>query len=85
MRPTLVQLRSPHERTPEAYYPTITSDGRALSFNTVRRPNFSRDERFRQYNEKAKITGYMVGPGSYKDNQVAISTQMIPGGPVYGW
>ena len=83
MRPTLLQFRSPHERTPDAYNPTITPDGRATGFKTVCRQNFSRDPRFRQYEEKAKITGYMVGPGSYKDNQVAIATRRIPGGPLY--
>ena len=79
----MCQFRSPHERTPDAYCPTITNDGRSLAFNTVRRPNWSKDPRFKQYGTASNVTGYMVGPGTYKDNQVAIAHRRIPGGPIY--
>ena len=83
MRPTLLQFRSPHQATPDAYVPNVDRNGRALAFISPRRENFSKDPRFSQYGVQSKTTGYMVGPGTYKDNQKAISTRRCPGGPVY--
>ena len=76
MRPTLLQFRSPKERTPDGYYPTISSDGRALQFSSPkgnkRKSSFSTAKRFQQYDVESKKTGFMVGPGTYKPDNLNI-------------
>lgn len=67
MRPTDLSFRSPKERTPDSYYPQVTSDGRVLSFSP-RRPRgctIGHELRFKQYSVTSRKTGYCVGPGSY--------------------
>lgn len=69
MRPTLLHFRSPKERTPDAYYPEITIDGdRLLKVSKRPRSSFGTSQRFRQYEENSKRLGFMLGPGSYKDD-----------------
>lgn len=76
MRPTLLQFRSPKERTPDSYYPSISPDGRSLQFSSPkgnkRKSSFSTSKRFQQYDFDSKRTGFMVGPGSYKPDNLAI-------------
>jgi len=83
MRPTLLHFRSPKERTPDCYNPTLTFDGRRVSFSPVRiekRTTFSNERRFIQYDTEARRTGYFVGPGSYMNG---LSKKRIKGTPVY--
>jgi hypothetical protein len=87
MRPTLLHFRSPKERTPDCYNPTLTFDGRRVSFSPVRiekRTTFSNERRFIQYDTEARRTGYFVGPGSYmNDRGISLSKKRIKGTPVY--
>jgi hypothetical protein len=87
MRPTLLGFRSPKERTPDAYTPSMTYDGRALNFSPrrVSRLNTSlpRASRFRQYEITSRVTGFRVGPGAYDNDATAISRKGARGGPVY--
>jgi hypothetical protein len=87
MRPTLLGFRSPKERTPDAYSPAMTYDGRALNFSPrrVSRLNTSlpRASRFRQYEITSRVTGFRVGPGAYENDASAISRRGARGGPVY--
>lgn len=87
MRPTLLQFRSPKERTPDCYNPTLTFDGRRVSFSPVRmndtHSSFSNSKRFTQYDIEARRTGYFVGPGSYKNEVPSSGKTRIKGTPVY--
>lgn len=79
MRPTFLQFKSPKERTPDPYDINITSNGSSLNSFNRKSPVFSKAKRFLIYNEDAKKTGYLVGPGTY-------STKPLPkikGGVIY--
>jgi len=67
MRPTNLSFRSPKERTPDAYFPQVTSDGRFLSFSPrqARGGAIGHEQRFKEYSLHSRKTGYRVGPGSY--------------------
>ena len=83
MRPTLLNFRSPKERTPAPYNPVLTCDGRDLFATPRKGGSFSNERRFRDYDITAKKTGYMVGPGTYKDDERTISKKNIKGGAPY--
>lgn len=79
MRPTDLKFRSPKEKTAEYHDPLVTVIGNHLSLSPARRkPNFSKDERFAQYEVHAKVTGYRVGPGSYD-----VKPELTKKGPKY--
>ena len=84
MRPTFLQFRSPKEKTPDPYHPTITYNGKSLEYVKAKSPSFSKAKRFKEYEADAKKTGHIVGPGSYSNN----SLKKIKGGclykPLYG-
>ena len=68
MRPTDLGFRNPKEKTPDPYYPQVTSNGKALGFSKRNlHESFSLGRRFRQYEIDAKRTGYRLGPGSYEN------------------
>ena len=79
MRPTFLQFRSPKERTPDPYDIKVTCDGSHLIYPKSKSPTFSREKRFKQYNDEARKTGYMLGPGSYS----YIGGSKIKGGYLY--
>ena len=83
MRPTLLNFRSPKERTPAPYNPSATCDGRTLFATPRKGGSFSNERRFRDYDITAKKTGYMVGPGTYKDDERSIKKKNIKGGAPY--
>ena len=68
MRPTLLNFRSPKERTPFYFESRLTYDGRALSFSSPKgsgkTSTFNQEKRFNWY-KSLKGTSYPVGPGSY--------------------
>lgn len=76
MRPTLLQFRSPKERTPDGYYPTVSPEGRPVQFSSPkgdkRKSTFPTAKRFSQYDIDSKRTGFMVGPGTYKPDNLNI-------------
>ena len=73
MRATNIGIRSPKEFTPAPYASSVTYDGRNLFGNSEDRPHsFWKAERFRQYHQEAKKTGYRVGPGSYNIDTLAM-------------
>ena len=76
MRPTLLQFRSPKERTPDGYYPTVSPEGRPAQFSSpkgdTRRSTFPTAKRFQQYDVDSKRTGFMVGPATYKPDNLNI-------------
>lgn len=83
MRPTYLEFRSPKEKTPDAYNPVVTSQGKRLGFTTTRvHGTIPQGKRFRQYDIDAKRTGYMLGPGSYEAPRMEI-IKPKKGGPVY--
>jgi hypothetical protein len=85
MRATDLKFRSPKEKTPEFNLPVVTNQGRILfeAFPSKPKPSFGKDPRFRDYTVNANNTGYRVGPGSYKQDQIAIGRDRIRGTPVY--
>ena len=87
MRPTSLQFRSPKERTPDPYTPVVTCDGRKLDFNPTKgdpkKTTFSQAKRFSQYDSNAKQTGYMLGPGAYKADNLNIGRARITHAPLY--
>lgn len=68
MRPTLLNFRSPKEKTPSYFDPKMTYDGRFLAFNSPKgsgkTSNFSNEKRFSWY-KHSQGGGFRVGPGSY--------------------
>jgi hypothetical protein len=64
----MLNFRSPKERTPGPYSPGVTCDGRNLFESPRIRTSIPNDRRFRHYDEHTKKTGFMVGPGSYRDD-----------------
>lgn len=83
MRPTNLGFRSPKEKTPDAYYPLVTNNGKSLGFSSKTiKGTFSQSRRFTQYELDAKRTGYRIGPGCYTDCPLEI-TKPKRGGPVY--
>lgn len=87
MRPTLLGFRSPKERTPDAYSPSATYDGRVLNFSPKRVSRLStslpRARRFAQYESESRVTGFRVGPGAYENENLSISRARVRGGHVY--
>jgi hypothetical protein len=83
MRPTLLNFRSPKERTPAPYNPPVTCDGRNLFESPRIKTTIPHEKRFRHYDTDASKTGIMVGPGSYRDNQKAVGKGNIRGGILY--
>lgn len=80
MRPTQLGFRSPKERTPDAVLPTVTYDGRKLSyFQRLNSISFAREKRFKVYELQAKNSNTKVGPGSYSPT----IAKKIPGGYLY--
>jgi len=83
MRPTDLGFRSPKERTPDAYAPQVTNQGKSLGFsNKSHHSSFSTGKRFQQYEIDAKRTGHRLGPGCYQSARFEISNAK-KGGPVY--
>lgn len=87
MRPTLLGFRSPKEQTPDAYFSTVTYEGRTLSFSPpkgdIKRSNFTKEKRFNAYSQNARKLGYLLGPGSHSPENKTIANEKIRGGYVY--
>lgn len=87
MRPTLLQFRSPKERTPDPYDTTVTPDGRTLSFRSTkgesRGTSLPLERRFRYYDDEFRKTGFMIGPGSYNIGNLNIENSKLPKGCLY--
>lgn len=87
MRPTYLQFRSPKERTPDPYIPTVTYDSRKLEFSPTKgdpkKTNWSQARRFSQYDTFAKQTGYMLGPGTYEPTNLSIGNARVTHAPIY--
>lgn len=68
MRPTLLNFRSPKEKTPFYFDPKVTYDGRILSFSSPKgsgkTSSFSSEKRFKWY-QSLQGSNHHVGPGSY--------------------
>lgn len=73
MRPTLLNFRSPKERTPDCYNPSVTSDGRRISYSPERSVTIPHSARFLQYKEAESRTTIRVGPGTYENDHDSIS------------
>ena len=84
MRPTVLDFRSPKERTPDAYYPSQTFTGKSL-FNRAspRKTSLPLSKRFPQYDIESKKTGYRVGPGAYTCPALSNGIPRIKGTHVY--
>ena len=78
----MVEIRSVKEKTPGFRDVRLTPDGRRLGFPLTRKGSFSRETRFKQYDSKSQITGFMVGPGSYKNDRRSSSRERIRGTPL---
>ena len=83
MRPTLLDFRSPKERTPGPNMPLVTCKGHSLRLASSKQPNIPNEKRFLHYKRDASKTGFLVGPGSYRDDERSISRKRFRGGPVY--
>ena len=85
MRATDLSFRSPKERTPDAYFPQMTADGRVLAFSPrqTRGGVIGNELRFREYDQHYRKTGFRVGPGSYDTEQDTISRSPIKGSFLY--
>jgi hypothetical protein len=91
MRPTDLQFRSPKEKTPDAYFPRVTHDGRKLEFSPPKRrrledrlrSSFSYERRFTWYKEALNRTGEGLGPGSYKPHKKRSFSRDTRGTPLY--
>ena len=86
MRPTALQFRSPKEKTAEYVLPVVTNQGSILLevagvYN--KKPSFAKSRRFPNYDERAKITGYRVGPGSYHLDHYSIEKSHVKGTHLY--
>eukprot|EP00347_Sterkiella_histriomuscorum_P009778 403339930 len=76
-RPTDLNFRSPHERTPEFYDVNHTQLGlvlnpqlqKAKAFDSYKSFN-TKQKRFQQYEQWARNTSMFVGPGVYDDQKV---------------
>jgi hypothetical protein len=91
MRPTLLNFRSPKERTPFSFYSRQTYDGRSLSFcspkGSGKTSTFNNEKRFNWY-RSLKGTSYPVGPGSYSPSVTRKGkfkiTSIVPYKKLYG-
>ena len=84
MRATEIGIKSPREFTPAPYTAKITYDGRRLFNNKKgRTKSLWRAERFSQYQQEAKKTGFRVGPGSYNIDHLAIGRFRALKTPLY--
>ena len=79
MRATYLHYRNPKEETPSAYYPKNTNYGRPLNRFEYQNESeskigtFGKNDRFYQgsiYKNVVDRTQPVVGPGSYKEEQV---------------
>ena len=77
MRPTLLNFRSPYEKTPEFYDVTLTNRGETLNFRAKslnhKPSNLPQAMRFPQKGDNG-VTGLkgatsFVGPGRYNDHE----------------
>lgn len=75
MRPTLLNFRSPKEKTPDYYDISMTHLGEKLHFRAKsvnkRESNLAQAERFpsyKYYQEKNGVSCFL-GPGSYNDHE----------------
>lgn len=74
MRPTLLNFRSPNERTPEFYEQIVTKEGGSLNFQVKSKnknfSNFPQASRFKVATEYSKGSGAssFLGPGTYNDH-----------------
>jgi len=87
MRPTLLQFRSPKERTPDPYDTSVTPDGRNILFRSPkgksRGTSLPLERRFRYYDDEFRKTGFMIGPGSYNIGNLNIENSKLPKGCLY--
>ena len=86
MRPTLLNFRSPKEKTPFWLDPKITYDGRNLSFSSPKgsgkTSTFSNEKRFSWY-KNTQGGGFRVGPGSYSPLCLRNGKERVPNGIPY--
>ena len=85
MRPTELHFRNPKEKTAEYNMPVVTKEGIVLlpTVCAKKHPTFSKSKRFSQYDDHAKITGYRVGPGSYRVDNSSVGKARVKGTHVY--
>jgi hypothetical protein len=84
MRPTLLNFRSPKERTPDFTEQQCTYNGVNLNFQAKtlnkKGKHFSQAERFLQYKlfkGGNKASGFL-GPGTYNDHESYLKLHKIP-------
>ena len=86
MRPTLLNFRSPKEKTPFYFDPKNTYDGRVLSFSSPKgsgkTSTFSNEKRFTWY-KKIQGSTYGIGPGSYSPMGLRNGKERITSGSPY--
>ena len=86
MRPTLLNFRSPKEKTPFYFDPKNTYDGRVLSFSSPKgsgkTSTFSNEKRFTWY-KKIQGSTYGIGPGSYSPIGLRNGKERITSGSPY--
>ena len=74
MRPTLLNFRSPYEKTPDYYNISMTNNGDKLNFrpkSVIQKPTtMSQARRFQESTFYSKGTGASCynGPGAYNDH-----------------
>ena len=83
MRPTNLQYRSPKQKTPCHYDNCMTHQGHPLAFpvqtqGKSKKRSFPSEQRFRQYDQWARVTGNFVGPGTYNDHLSTYQIKQIP-------
>lgn len=77
MRPTLLNFRSPNERTPEYHDVEVTYKGEMLNFKNIspnkRTSNFSKADRFPKRGDVGEVgvktATSFLGPGRYKHQE----------------
>ena len=78
MRPTEFGLKSPTNKTPFPSTYQVNRTGDLVQLGNSRSGfSFCRSDRFQQYSQDAGISGFRVGPGSYRSNQSNISTARV--------
>lgn len=84
MRPTLLNFRSPKEKTPDFYDVTTTHLGEKLNFRSKsinkRHSNLPQAERFPQHSYFQGSSGVscFLGPGAYNDHEVFLKLTKNP-------
>ena len=78
MRPTDLGFRSPKEKTPDAYYPQVTSNGKCLGFSRRNiHESFSTSRRFQQYDIDARRTDVSNNGYYYIGNQLMFDPAFV--------